>query len=728
MNFRQPIDSLRRWRSASLANTFALHAALIAIASMVLVALMSLTVIYWVESNTLRERLQEKSGRVNERLEASIAVVESSTAALARNPMFMSALLDSRGRDSYVAPFLENFNFPIAAASGLALCDINGQRLAGTRSALSSCRANSALFAEVLRNGFTQRELVPLPDGHLGWTVYQGVVFGYTGTVEGVVVTQLDLHDVLHVVPSDLDLVNVALVRADNHELLIIEQKTEHATPTLTEARVGLFAGKPQAVPFAMEIVVRDQLLPFENKLRPLGLSYGLAGLLMLLAVIFWTRKVSRVLIAPLTKLTGIAHQLAETRDLSIAVPQSRAGEVAQLAKAFEIMVHAVKLSEASLEDKVSRRTAELEQSRKIARDRTEQLDAIFDLSPDGFVSFDALQRVSFANRAFLRLTALQADEVIGLPEPDFSRLLARKCLPGACFAGVAGLLERPQRPAETPVDASESQIQQQVIELAGPGQRVLEVSLRQSQAENVSQILYLRDVTHQTEVDRMKNEFLTTAAHELRTPMASIYGYCELLLNMDFDEAQRHEMLSTIFQQSELMASIINELLDLARIEARRGKDFVVELLTLQDIVRDTVASYKPPLGRQPPLVQASSELLWVRADRKKMRQAVLNVLSNAYKYSPQGGEVQLTFTHAPSHGLAQVGVTVSDHGIGLTPEQLQRVCERFYRADNTGNIPGTGLGMSIVKEIVEIHGGQVQIESQAGVGTQVTLWLPDA
>ena len=110
------------------------------------------------------------------------------------------------------------------------------------------------------------------------------------------------------------------------------------------------------------------------------------------------------------------------------------------------------------------------------------------------------------------------------------------------------------------------------------------------------------------------------------------------------------------------------------------------------------------------------------VRIDRSKLQQALRNLISNAYKYSPQGGPVQL---HLQRVGEAwQLDVT--DHGIGLTPEQAARVCERFYRADSSGGIAGTGLGMSIVKEIVELHGGQLQLQSVYGQGTTVMLRLP--
>ncbi len=125
---------------------------------------------------------------------------------------------------------------------------------------------------------------------------------------------------------------------------------------------------------------------------------------------------------------------------------------------------------------------------------------------------------------------------------------------------------------------------------------------MRTSEASHVSQVRYFRDITRESEVEQMKSEFLSTAAHELRTPMASIYGYAELLLTPDFDTDTRREMVGTIYRQSELMSSIINELLDLARFEARRGKDFVIERLAFDDVVTMAVTGFKPPIGRQAP------------------------------------------------------------------------------------------------------------------------------
>lgn len=352
-------------------------------------------------------------------------------------------------------------------------------------------------------------------------------------------------------------------------------------------------------------------------------------------------------------------------------------------------------------------------------REHASQLNAIFALSPDGFVSFDNNQCVKYVSPAFTRMTALQEREIVGLSESDFSQRLSELCQPGASFSGVATLRVAGK-------DARTGQ--RQVIELADASKRVIEVGLREARTANVSQVLYLRDITHETEVDRMKSEFLSTAAHELRTPMASIYGFAEVLLTQELDTAGQRELLGIIYKQSELMASILNELLDLARIEARKGKDFVFTATPLQPLVDAVVNAFKPPMGRSAPTLIAGSTQRTVIADEKKMQQAVLNVLSNAYKYSPSGSAVHIELLDSPAvtDAAPMFGIRITDHGIGMTPAQLARVFERFYRADSSGKVPGTGLGMSIVHEIVTLHRGRIDIESTMGECTTVTLWLP--
>ncbi|HET8695487.1 MAG TPA: HAMP domain-containing sensor histidine kinase, partial [Aquabacterium sp.] len=201
---------------------------------------------------------------------------------------------------------------------------------------------------------------------------------------------------------------------------------------------------------------------------------------------------------------------------------------------------------------------------------------------------------------------------------------------------------------------------------------------------------------------------------------------FTELLLTRELKPEKQKDLLGRIYRQSEAMVGIINELLDLARIEARQGKDFSFQACNLADLVKGVIGDFKTPEGRDAPEVSWPDVPASAWVDGKKMQQAVLNILSNAYKYSPQGGAVEVGFVTRQHQGRPQCGVFIRDHGIGLSADQLSRVGERFYRADKSGNIPGTGLGVTIVKEILELMGGSVHIESELGAGSCVTLWVP--
>jgi PAS domain S-box-containing protein len=350
--------------------------------------------------------------------------------------------------------------------------------------------------------------------------------------------------------------------------------------------------------------------------------------------------------------------------------------------------------------------------------ERTQQRDAIIDLIPDGYVAFDVARRVDYLNPVFSRMTGITLAQAVGLDENAFSDLLAPRCVPARRFPGFASLRQHEVAPQSG---------ERNRIELSLGSKSVLELTLRTSETSSVSQILCFRDVTLETEVARLKNEFLTTAAHELRTPMVSIYGYAELLLSRELDAASRQECLEVVFMQSKVMVSILNDLLDLARIDERRGRHFAFEPVDVLALIHAAANELTLPGGRVRPQLEPPQASFAVLVDRTQTQKALVNVLVNAYKYSDIAGKVQIAvLPPAGSTDAPLVGICITDQGIGMTPEQLDHVFERFYRADTSGNILGTGLGMSIVHEVVTLHGGRVELSSQPGVGTSVTLWLP--
>jgi PAS domain S-box-containing protein len=349
---------------------------------------------------------------------------------------------------------------------------------------------------------------------------------------------------------------------------------------------------------------------------------------------------------------------------------------------------------------------------------RTERLNAVFELSPDGFVVLDKRGEVSIVNPAFERMTGLMAVDLVGQSMAAFDETLLAHC-------AVSDIAERSVAAAidGSPVSAEGTQAQRRLLHLHGPQSRTLLQRVRQGGHDNET-VMYFRDVTHELEVDRMKSEFLAMAAHELRTPMVSIFGFTELLLKRPFSDERRNEVLGTIHKQASILINLINELLDLARIEARRGKDFNRRLQPVGPVLEQALDGLKVPGDRRQVRMhlEAPDALVW--ADTDKLGQAVLNVLSNAYKYSPKGGDIVLRQTLDAD--ARRVLIEVEDHGIGMSDDQTARVFERFFRADPSGNIPGTGLGMSLVKEIMDLHLGGVTVRSALGQGTTVCLSVP--
>jgi signal transduction histidine kinase len=344
-------------------------------------------------------------------------------------------------------------------------------------------------------------------------------------------------------------------------------------------------------------------------------------------------------------------------------------------------------------------------------------------LSPDGFVAFGEEETIEYISDAFSELIGLSSKGVLGKSESQFIDVLAQNCIVDNKENQRTLALLRSSNTLNNNLEEPKKLL----LEVSHPQFRVVEVGRRYSTGSVVSKIYYLLDATRETEMDRLKSEFLSTTAHELRTPMVSIYGFSELLLNSaDFDAETVRELINTIHRQSIQMSSIINELLDLARIEARRGLDFVIEPLDLSILIAEVVEVFDPQEDGRVHVRNLLDQPTEVLGDRRKISQAISNVLSNAFKYSPSGGEVSVTLSQSSRGDHDGYSIDICDHGLGMSDETIARVCERFFRADSSGNIPGTGLGMSIVKEILELHGGAISIVSSLGIGSTVSVWLP--
>jgi signal transduction histidine kinase len=236
--------------------------------------------------------------------------------------------------------------------------------------------------------------------------------------------------------------------------------------------------------------------------------------------------------------------------------------------------------------------------------------------------------------------------------------------------------------------------------------------------------LIYLRDVTRDDEINQMKSQFITTAAHELRTPLTSVLGYAELLMKEMIPAEMRESAFETVINKTKLLINIINEMLDLTRMEERNGKDFNIVPLNAEELIIDAISDLQIPSNRAPVIVETIPNFN-VNVDKERFKVVLTNLIENAYKYSVEGD----VFVRVTQDDLkSEIGFHIQDFGLGMTEEQQSKVFDRFWRADDSGKIPGTGLGLSYVAEVVKLLAGRVEITSSIGNGTTITVWLPSS
>ena len=227
--------------------------------------------------------------------------------------------------------------------------------------------------------------------------------------------------------------------------------------------------------------------------------------------------------------------------------------------------------------------------------------------------------------------------------------------------------------------------------------------------------------------INRLKSDLIATAAHELRTPLTAIMGFTELLSDQELigpiTEEQRKKAIYHIYDNSERLNRLIDDLLDVSRIESGQGLSPDKKPHSIKDLLEKVTKHFKLTECRQILLNISSGVPDTLKFDEHRIDQLVHNILSNAIKYSSKSS----TITLVADGDSDECRVTVIDQGIGMSKEQKSRIFEKFYRANATDtSIKGSGLGMSIVKQIVDDHDGIITIDSKLGEGTQVCFTLP--
>jgi signal transduction histidine kinase/putative methionine-R-sulfoxide reductase with GAF domain len=278
-------------------------------------------------------------------------------------------------------------------------------------------------------------------------------------------------------------------------------------------------------------------------------------------------------------------------------------------------------------------------------------------------------------------------------------------------------------------------EVQMSTLRLTNPAQelQVLSVPTRDSLGQITGRLWAVSDVTRDREVERLKNEFVSIVSHELRTPLTSILGYTELLLARNFAPAEQRQFVQTVYDQATHLSKLVEDMLSLSRLDSGKIKlnRWVVGMHQIITELTNQLGQFE----RHRLLIHTADPLPPVYVDRDKIKQVLLNLITNAVKYSPDGGEIQLnaqaSTEPAPDHPPGRwLVVSVRDQGIGISPEDMPRIWERFYRVDNTNTrrIGGTGLGLSIASALVELHGGRIWVESEPDQGSIFSFTLPVA
>lgn len=235
--------------------------------------------------------------------------------------------------------------------------------------------------------------------------------------------------------------------------------------------------------------------------------------------------------------------------------------------------------------------------------------------------------------------------------------------------------------------------------------------------------ILVYRDITKEYEVDRMKSEFVSTVSHELRTPLASILGFTELMINRELKVEKQKKYLQTIYGEAKRLTSLINDFLDIQRMEAGK-QTYEKKYIDLMPIVERVKEKLSINTSSHRIEINQLIEETMIIGDKAKIEQVLANLLSNAIKYSPDGGTIEINIYKENG----QLRVSFKDEGLGIPKAEISKLFTKFYRVDNTDRrkIGGTGLGLSIVQEIMIAHDGQVAVESDYGKGSTFTLIFP--
>ena len=466
-----------------------------------------------------------------------------------------------------------------------------------------------------------------------------------------------------------------------------IEEKHDQAIPPSAPLLPGEVTTVHRRLLRLGVLVLATPVSEVRGTITNIKIAIALAFLAGMLILFFVNAGISHTISSPLAILSQAAGRFAGGH-FNEQVAVSGAAEVVSLGDSFNRMARHLRLT-----------------ITRLAEERA-QAEAILASMVDGVLVTDMQGTVLLMNRSAEQIAGMTESTVVGRPlaDTDFP-------------ADLSTLLDT-LRENGIPVTHE--------MTFTQPEERVVEVHMAPVDVEerHLGIVIVLYDITTQRKLEIIRRDFVANVSHELRTPVASIRAMAESLHATNADDPQTTmEFLGTIIEESERLTALLNDLLQLSRIES--GRHLITPgPIDLCAIIRQVAAQLMVPLSakRQQLHLELPAAII-VLADRNALVQILLNLLDNARKYTPEGGVITV---QADADTMAHLRIT--DTGFGIPAEDLDRIYERFYRVDKARSREqgGTGLGLSIVKHLVEMHEGRITVRSEVGVGTTFTVLLP--
>ncbi len=438
-----------------------------------------------------------------------------------------------------------------------------------------------------------------------------------------------------------------------------------------------------------------------EDVIRVLFLVALAVTIVVLILAWLSGRRITR----PIRQLTRVAAAVREG-DLEASAPVAGEDEVGRLGVTFNEMTSAIRSM-----------TGDLRAAAREEHDLRERIETIIQSMADALVAVDAEGRIVAFNAEAEVMMGRDASDVLGchitevLSVVDSQGSVVRLPIYSLSEGSVGGVFLQRRRRDPVPVAVTSAALRDEAGDVAGG-------------------VAVLRDMTREREVERLKSEFLSNISHELRTPLTPIKGYAGILAHSDVPVEKQRHFASGILESSVRLERIVGLLVDFASLEAGRVSPHtkVVDVSVLLERLKDEWSTRTKLHDIE---TEIESDLFKVVGDERLLRRSVEEIIDNAVKFSPEGGSIRLCARNAPPNGSGaphRIEVSVVDQGIGIGPEDLERVFSDFHQIDGsqTRTFGGLGLGLAFVRRIVEAHDGTVEAESNPERGTRMVVRLP--